>query len=251
MTNIDISNSSNQDGKMGGQAIFWLLIGMGTICFWCLVAASLFLVKNPEIVTYRFMPHPYLIPADGIKVFKETFETNDNKWGGVHGSRVKVDDGKLTLKAAHEIMAGVTRCFGCDYLGDSFYFQAELLPEENTSTEYGLTFCNSGKDEEYYVLLVDPVYSTYSLHKNRNDTWTTIINDTPSSKLNQYPDPNTLGVKFDRGEMDFYINGSIESSFTDPAPYSCTWSGMIANDGLMTLTVDNVFAYRLPTTPKP
>ena len=83
------------------------------------------------------MPRADLTPPEGVDVFTETFENNDNNWGRVDGSTANVEDGKLTLKAAREIMGGGTGCFGCDYLGDSFIFKRNCYRKNQQARNMG------------------------------------------------------------------------------------------------------------------
>jgi hypothetical protein len=243
-------NGSNQQQekkkKLDQQVVFWSLVGVGTASFWCCVAIAFFAYQNRGTIQNPFGPHAYLTPPPGVDIFRETFENNDNNWGRVYGSRVNVENGKLTVKAAHETMAGATRCFGCDYLGDSFYYQAEIASQEPTDKEYGLIFCASGMDGEQYTLLIEPEQSTFSLLKERNNTRQRLTETVYSDQIKPYPETNTLGIYFDQGLTEIYINGSMELSVTDSNPYPCMWSGIIIIDGTVTLTVDNVMAYSMP-----
>lgn len=251
MNEINGTNQQEKEKKLDRQVIFWSLVGVGTVSFWCCVAIAFFAYRNREAVQYTIEPHPYPTAPAKVEVFEETFDTNDNNWGRLYGSNVKVENGVLTLQAAGEQIIGMTRCFGCDYLGDRFYFQADLLPEEPTRTGYGLVFCASGKDSEFYTLTVDPGNSTYSIIKSSKHSLFSLVEDRYSSAFHAYPESNTLGVMFDRGFMEFHINDSKEGSFTDPSPYACMWPGMIVNGGTVTIQVDNVFAYSLPGSIKP
>jgi hypothetical protein len=244
-------SSAQLEKKMNKQLIFWSAVGAGTILFWCCVALSIVLYQNRATINRTFKPHPYLPPPDGVSILEETFDSNENNWRDANGRTVPIQDGKLILKSAYEDMPAITRCFQCDYLGSSFFFQAELVPEEATNTEYGLVFCASGFPNEYYTFMINPQYSTYNLYKSRKDEWQNLTVGRLSPMLKAYPEANTLAVQFDQGKMDFYINGSLENSFSDPEPYSCKWPGIIVKDENSSLQVDNVFAFSLPAIQEP
>jgi len=136
-------------------------------------------------------------------------------------------------------------CNDCENTTDNFYFQAELLPEKPIAIRYGISFCASENDNEYYVFAVDEVFSLYTLYKHSPTEQQTLIRGERTEYIQKYPSPNTIGVKYTGGTMDLYLNDHKLNSFTDNNPLLCKWSGVFVEDGIFNLFVDNVFAYSL------
>ncbi len=191
-------------------------------------------------------PHVLIVPPEGVNMLVETFDSNVHQWDAYYGNNVaRVQDGKLFLKSNKQGSIGIAICSDCINYGETFYFQAELLPEKESSIQHGLTFCASTGEGEFYAFLMNPSTSDYSLYKHKADQWQTLIQNLYTNSIHKYPASNTMSVYFDEGKMDIYINGIHVNSYTDSNPFSCKWAGVIVDDGKLELIVDNVFTYNM------
>ena len=188
-------------------------------------------------------PHVLLAPPEGVTVLEETFDSNVRGWQPYYSmNTLRVEDGKLFIKSDVRGHAAIATCFDCIELGETFYFQAELLSEKNVSIRHGLAFCGSGVANEYYTFMINQQYSFYALTKNRLHNQEMLIANSRSF-IQKYPASNTFAVYFNEGKIDLYINDTPVSSYTDPDPFDCQWAGIIINSGEVTLAADNVFTY--------
>ena len=81
--------------------------------------------------------------------------------------------------------------------------------------------------------------------------WESLISSKTSPIINSFPVTNTLGVYFDRGEMQLFVNNTLVNSYKDKDPFECRKSGFIVNDGKVDMTADNVFSYNIVSTTTP
>jgi len=191
-------------------------------------------------------PYVYLTPPAGILIFEETFDSNSKAWDAYYKTNVvRVANGKLILRSNEKGQEGMALCPDCENTTDEFYFQAELLPEKPIAIRYGISFCASENENEFYVLAVDEVFSLYTLYKHSPTDQQTLIRGERTEYIRKYPSPNTIGVKYTGGTMDLYLNNYKLNSFTDNNPLLCKWSGVFVENGIFNLIVDNVFAYGL------
>lgn len=194
-------------------------------------------------------PHVLIAPPNGITVLEEKFDTNAHDWDKYYSNNsVRIKDGKLLVKSNEAGYIGMALCYGCEIFNKTYYIQAELIPEENTPINHGLSFC-VGTDESYYVF--DIRASTYSLSKLKDENWERLINSSLSKQISKYPVSNTLGVYYDKGKMDLYINGVLVESYQDRYPLICSWAGFFIDDGTANLIVDNAYFYNVALTPTP
>ena len=191
-------------------------------------------------------PHVLITPAQSQTVFNETFASNDGKWYGYYnGSKVAVKDGRLTLRSDERGYIAIALCTNCPGLNDEFYFQAEVSTAADTPEFYGLAFCSAGYGDDYYVFQVGPRYKQYELHKHSATGWETLIDSQYAPSLNDFPLSNTLGLYFEHGQMELYINNTNVISYQDTKPLTCRKAGLYVNDGGFDMVVDNIFAYTI------
>lgn len=279
MSNEPIYNPFDEDEKAFRQPTFWAILGIGTLCLCTLAFVMLYLYKpNPQeflnqyfpspTATYTHTPpstptktltptrtptptitttpHPFLDPAEGVTVFNETFESNTWDWDAAYrNNSSNVENGKLMIKSNELGYVGMALCYGCKAFINGFYYQAELLPEEETSVSYGISYCASLSSNDYYVFQVNTLLPTYSLFKYASDDWEVFINREPSNTINKYPGSNTLGVKYDQGKMDLYINGILVDSYMDENQPSCNKIGVFVDGSNLEIFADNIFVYDL------
>ena len=61
--------------------------------------------------------------------------------------------------------------------------------------------------------------------------------------MHNFPQSNILGVGFNDGGIDLYINGDLVTTYTGQHPSTCRRAGFIVGEGQIDIVVDNVFAY--------
>jgi len=191
-------------------------------------------------------PYAYLTPPTGIVIYKETFDSNSKAWERYYKTNVvRVANGKLILRSNERGQEGMALCRDCENTTDNIYFQAELLPEKPIAIRYGISFCASENEDEYYVFAIDEVFSLYTLYKHSPTDQQTLIPNKRTEYIHKYPTSNTIGVKYAGGTMDLYLNDHKLNSFTDDNPLSCKWPGVFVEDGIFILFADNIFSYEI------
>jgi hypothetical protein len=202
-------------------------------------------------------PRAFVPAPKGITLVADRFNSNIYQWYTYNAdSAMQVKGGKLTLRSNLEGSVGLAACNMCRIDGNLFYFQAELAANSESDAGQGLAFCAtkpvSKQSGSYYVFEIHAASQTYVLHKMIANAWTTLIADTSSPLINAYPLPNTLGIDYDLGKMDLYLNGQLLNSFTDQNPLEkCQLAGVFIENWKVDLLADNVFAYKLKATPTP
>jgi hypothetical protein len=197
-------------------------------------------------------PHVLITPPGGETVFEERFDSNEQDWYAYFtNNTVLVETGKLTLRSEESDKIGIAYCTDCPSLADPFYFQAEVSTAENTLDPYGLAFCSPGFGSDFYVFQINPRTHLYDLYKHSAQGWKALTVTNSSPAINAAPNSNILGVQFDHGEINLFINNLPMKSYQDDDPFKCRRSGFIVNGGGFDLVVDNVFAYAAGATPAP
>lgn len=195
------------------------------------------------------VPHVLLLPPEGVPVLEETFDSNVHGWESYYAnSTLRVEDGQLLIRSDVMGQPGIALCFDCLEYDQTFYFQAELVPENNTSTKYGLAFCAASREGDYYSFTIDQNYSLYRLSKQTSNS-SYVMKATYIRSINKYPQSNILGVYFDDGKIVTYVNNVLVASYTDPNPLDCKWAGVMINNGDIDLSADHVFTYTVKKTP--
>ncbi len=207
------------------------------------------LTPTPTITS---TPHILITPAQGETVFNETFDTNERKWYGYYNdSQVVVEHGRLTVRSEKSGYIALAFCSNCLSMKDAFYYQAEVSTLADTGEYYGLAFCSPGYAADFYAFQVRPRTSQYYLSKHSATGWQTLITAQYSAALNDFPVTNILGVYFDLGKMEFYINNIHVTSYQDRNPLECRKAGFYVNNGEFDMIVDNVFAFSVEPTLTP
>lgn len=205
---------------------------------------------NTPTSTITTTPHVLITPAGGEMVFEERFDSDEQDWYAYfNNSTVLVEDGKLTLQSEESGKIGIAFCTHCPTLADPFYFQAEVSTVENTIDPYGLAFCSPGFGSDFYVFQINPRTHLYDLYKHSAQGWKSLVIMKSSQAINAFPGTNTLGVQFDRGQINLFINNMQVNSYQDDEPLECRKSGFIVNGGGFDLLADNIFAYGTGSTP--
>jgi hypothetical protein len=197
-------------------------------------------------------PHVLITPPQGETVFEEKFNSNERKWAEYFSNNtVTIKDGKLILRSEEKGYIGIAFCTTCPAINDPFYFQAEVFTPLDTAESYGLAFCSRGYGDNYYVFNINPKYDNIELFKHSTKGWQTLIGTRYSSSLNHFPVSNTLGVLFDHGNIDLYVNNIHVTSYEDDKPLDCRKIGFVVDEGKVDMYADNIFAYTIQPTPTP
>jgi len=195
-------------------------------------------------------PHVLITPPQGEIVFEETFNSNDRNWNGYYdGSTALVKDGRLIVRSEKKGFIGMVFCSVCPVSTDTFYFQAEVSILIDTAESYGLAFCSRGYGSDFYTFQINSRTGAFDLYKHSAKGWETLLPSKYSPAINNYPITNTLGIHFNRGEINLYINNTLVHSYKDSEPFQCRKSGFIVNEGKFDMVADNIFAYSIQSTP--
>lgn len=195
-------------------------------------------------------PHVLITPSEDVTMVEDRFDSNELDWSSYYsGGQVNISEGTMHVRSDQKGSVVLALCQGCPDFENSFYFQAELLPEKGTEIEHGLAFCATGVSDDFYVFAISSKEQYYSLSKLTTQGWKTLIRQTLSSKINRFPKANTLAVQYDKGYVKMYVNGDQISSFIDADPLSCRRIGAYVNDGAVDVLVDNLFVYQSNSSP--
>jgi hypothetical protein len=177
-------------------------------------------------------------------VLKDDFSTNKNNWSAYYfNSKVEVKDGKLFLES-YDSGSAVALTFykpsPHQYFTGNYYLQADLTTEQGRTPEYGLVF--SVADGNYYQFIIAPFIQKYSLRKTVDAKWTD-LKQGYSTIIKSSTEVNTLGVYFDRGNIEAFINGQQVMTYQDKDPLTQGRLGLYIDNAGFKLIVDNFFAY--------
>jgi hypothetical protein len=273
------SQPLEEDGS--GQRLVWFLLGIAALgCGLLFVLAFLFFQPDAQSLMDQYFPsatatpsptstptqtltptatitstpHVLITPAQRETIFNETFDTNDRRWYGYYtDSQVAVENGKLRLRSEQSGHVALTICSLCLSLNDAFYYQAEVSTLADTDEFYGLGICSPGFGPDFYVFQISPRARQYELQKHAATGWETLITTQYVPLLNDFPVTNILGLYFDHGQMELYINDVHVISYQDKKPMDCRRAGFYVNDAGFDMIVDNVFWYSVESrlTPTP
>jgi len=193
----------------------------------------------------------YLLTAvsQGNIVFAENFETNDNAWEGFYFyDTVAVKDGQLSLATGNKGSIGIAYCALCPTTGETYFLEAEITSEQNTSARYGLAFCFDKNYSNFYVFQTNSTSNQFDLYKHTALGWKALARNKYSVAKQSFPLSNKLGVYFDHGTINLYINDTLAYSYVDDESNSCEQYGFFINSGVK-LFADNLTIYDIQVTP--
>jgi len=192
------------------------------------------------------VPHLLITPPGQEIVFEENFDSNKNDWSSSSvNTTVTVSNGHLSMRSGDAGYESSALCRGCPSFGQSFYYQGELRTTSVTYDTYGLMFCAPEYAGNYYIFVIDAQNKSYVLFRRTDTDWATLIKYTRSNLINGFPRSNTLGVLYDRGAMQLYINGVYVDSYTSKEPPTCRRVGFSFSGSEIDIIADNIFAYKL------
>ena len=211
------------------------------------------------IPTKTFPPSPtatatpdYLLTAisQGNILLDENFETNDNDWEGFYPrNTVSIKDGRLSLVSDTGGYIGIAYCTFCPPSGNTYYLETEVTSETNTATtNYGLAFCFDRNYSEYYVFQINSTSRLLDLYKYTDEGWETLAYSKYAPAKESFPASNKLGVYFDRGTINLYVNDSLTFTYIDEKPIACQQYGFFTNSGEK-IFAENLILYDAQTPP--
>lgn len=189
-------------------------------------------------------PH-LLIPtsASGGTVLHEMFKTNDRDWGLFyrHG-KIEVINDKLILQSNVKGTYAIGTSPMVAPESEHYYVQADFSTDMEHTFPYGMIFGLNRSLSTFYMFEISPVTQGFQLLKYNAGGWTSLVPYTPH-ELSPYPAATTLGVKFDQGQIELFINGEQVSTHTDSDFFQSKDVGVFVSNVGYRLFVDNFFVY--------
>lgn len=230
--------------KLAGGYLLILYLAFFTIVI--LYYSSQGNLKNSPKSAPVNTPTPHLLirlPSNNIDVQYDDFTSNKRAWSlnYPHG-KLEVINGKLILQSDIQgrLVIGINQKFIPS--GGKYYIQADLVTDIDTAHPYGLVFGLNESLGTYYLFEIYPRRESFKLLKYSAGTWDELISSY-QSKMNPFPEANTLSVQFNNGSMELFINGESVSIYTDKVPFISTGIGVFVSNFDFRLIVDNFYAY--------
>lgn len=212
------------------------------------VTSTVQVVVTPQIL--------FDIPQDQKFNF-ENFTSNYRGWNlYFRAGKVEIINGKMVVQSYIEEPAIVSNQ-NFIKTSDTYYLQADLIADKITiNQEYGLVFGLNGIENTLYLFEINPEENLFRLFKHTIETnfqisnshkptkhdWIILI-DYTRANMNQYPKENILGVHFDKGIIQLFINGIQVANHIDKQPLQFSGVGVYISNTGYRLIVDNFFAY--------
>ena len=281
MKRTPISNPFDEDERQGRQPVFWSILGLGILCIGSLFTSILFFYKpDPQAIIGQLFPSatgtatrtstPTATPSptptmtltatpdlfltsvsEMNPAYIDDFSSNKYHWEPFFGSnRVQIIDGLLSLRSTRAGYVGIATCTSCLRAGNSFYFQGDVFLQEDKHESFGLAFCIEDSDS-FYTFSINTKVRRFTFSKHSSKGWETLVRNRSAPVIARYPNINTLGIHFDRGEIILYINKISVYSFTDEKPYRCSRFGFFVDGGEFDMLADNVEVYKVQAIPSP
>ncbi len=202
--------------------------------------------RKSSTSTPTTFPTPHILvqePADKSNAIYEDFSSNKNDWGLYYPyGKLQIINGKLILQSNpdYPFTIGISNKF--NPRRPKYYLQADFSTDTDSRSSFGLIFAISKSVNTFYLFEVWPRSASFHLMKFDSANWDELI---PHSKaeLRPYPQPNMLGVHFDNGNIQLYINGDLVSTFSDINPLQSKDVGIFTSTSGYRLIVDNFFIY--------
>jgi len=184
-------------------------------------------------------------PTAGIEVFHEDFSTNQRSWISYYSDmETSVRNGTIFIESYNKGYVGLAVCDTCDSYTGTYYIQADLALDQSSTVLFGLAF--SITDRGYYIVEVNAKNRLFSVYKLVNGAWDVLIENQYAASIENHPQTNTLGVYFDQGRIEVYINDELAGTTEDPNPYTGGLFGLYVDDATVVLQADEVYAYQVP-----
>lgn len=271
-----IFNPFDEDEKNRRKPVFWFILGLGGLCLFGYLMLIVYLYKpDPQFLISQYLPSPtvastqtpnptptptttYTATPDVFltsisqvdPVFKDDFSSNQYNWlPHYDNNTVLVENGTLSLRSNETKEIGVSTCAACPLTENTFYFQGDVSLQENEPKDYGIAFCL--RSQSYYAFSIHQGLRRFGFYKHSSQGWEILTDNMRSTLIERFPKSNTLGVFFDNGKINLYINNMLVYSYLDDKPHKCGKLGFFVNGGKLTMLADNVMVYEIPTTSSP
>jgi hypothetical protein len=182
----------------------------------------------------------------------EQFQDNSRGWASLDANaQVEVRDGNLFLNAKQVDPPAIAYCTGqdCIPVGDRYYYQVVLAEGTPAEQGIGLVFGLDPATDTYYRFSIRPSDGKVSLRKRVNGAWSGPANWEDSTVITASPGINTLGVAFQGGIIDLYINGQRIANRVDTEPLPAGAIGMIAEGGGLISSSAALYSMESPSPP--
>jgi hypothetical protein len=192
------------------------------------------------IATPHVLAH---MPSDPGKVIYEDFSSKPSNWGLYYFyGKLEIINGKLVLQSdmPNQLAVGTTKHLTPS--GEKYYIQADFSTDTKTNFPYGLVFGLSKSLGTYYMFEILPLSTSFRLSKYSAGQWDQLVPPSPAN-LNPYPQANTLSVYFDHGKMELYVNGMLQSNYTDKDFFQSKDMGVFVSNIGYQLFVDDLFVF--------
>jgi hypothetical protein len=223
------------------------------LCILLLGAAVIFgykqkATRNSPTLTPTPLPTPHILvrdrePANKKAVIYEDFLSNKNNWNlYYYNGKIEIINGKLILQSNMEGASVIGTSNEIVPSAQTYYVQADFTTDTDKAFPYGLVFGLNRLLNTYYVFEVLPGNGGFQLLKFNSGKWSEPV---PYSEyaISPYPEPTTLSVYFDKGNIELYINGKLVSTFFDADFFQSRETGVFASNTGYRLIVDNFFVY--------
>ncbi len=219
-------------------------------------ASTLVPTKEPTATPMPMPPAAISSLAQGGLALDEKFQDNANNWAGAsQGSEVTIQEQKLQLRSANPGKPAVGYCQGqnCGPYQDYYYVQADIVEDHLSTLALGVIFGMNAQTTSFYSLAIRPSSAEFALYKVANGQWTQLIDWTASAAIKFFPFVNTVGVSYQNGTMQAFVNGQQVANYNDTKqPYSSGRIGFSVETDGVRLLASNVQVMNLqPVTPAP
>lgn len=241
-----------EEKKPGGRQITYLAGGCLTILYLILCVSIVILgrrqitERNSPTPTPAITPTPHILvqpPANQTIITHDDLSSNRYNWGlYFHYGKIEIINGKLILQSNIVNGYAIGTSGQLSPISEKYYIQADLSTDLDTDRSYGLVFGLNRTLATYYMFEIQPRGKGFRLFKYNAGKWTELIPFT-QVEIKPYPEATTLGVHFNSGQMELFINGLMVSEYSDKDYFQSKDFGVFVSNTGYRLIVDDIFTY--------